>query len=121
MPQPKLNEAIAYKWFNAFNDHNLDKLLELYDNNARHYSPKLKVRMPETNGFISGKTALRKWWKDAFERLPDLHYKVETLTANDVRVFMEYVRVVYGEDDLAVAELLEIENGKIIFSRVYHG
>ena len=121
MSLPQLNETIAHKWFDAFNNHDLDKLLNLYDDNAKHYSPKLKIRMPETKGFIAGKIALRNWWKDAFERLPDLYYKVETLTANDARVFMEYIRVVGGEDDMAVAELLEIENGKIIFSRVYHG
>jgi hypothetical protein len=34
---------------------------------------------------------------------------------------MEYVRQVEGEEDMLVAEVLEIEAGKIIFSRVYHG
>jgi hypothetical protein len=34
---------------------------------------------------------------------------------------MEYIRQVEGEDDMDVAELLEIEKGKIVFSRVYHG
>lgn len=121
MNLPELNETIANKWFVAFNEHNLENLLELYDDDAQHFSPKLKLRIPETNGLIKGKEALRNWWKDAFERLPNLHYKVQTLTANDTRVFMEYLRIVSGEDDMAVAELLEIKNGKIIFSKVYHG
>jgi hypothetical protein len=34
---------------------------------------------------------------------------------------MEYIRKVPNEDDMLVAEVLEIENGKIIASRVYHG
>jgi hypothetical protein len=34
---------------------------------------------------------------------------------------MEYVRKVEGESDIMVAEVLQIENGKIIFSKVYHG
>ena len=121
MSLSKLNESIANKWFVAFNEHDLEKLLELYDDAAEHFSPKLKLKFPETNGLIKGKDALRNWWKDAFERLPDLHYKVQTLTANDSRVFMEYIRMVSEEDDMSVAEVLEIKNGKIIFSRVYHG
>jgi hypothetical protein len=34
---------------------------------------------------------------------------------------MEYMRQVEGEADLLVAEVLEIKDGKIVFSRVYHG
>jgi hypothetical protein len=34
---------------------------------------------------------------------------------------MEYIRQVDDEEDMLVAEVLEIENGKIVFSRVYHG
>ena len=115
------NKHIAIKWFEAFNEHDLEKLLSLYDDTAQHYSPKLKIRMPETNGLIKGKLPLRAWWQDAFDRLPTLKYEVIKLTADDEQVFMEYIRRVDGEDDLSVGEVLQIENGLIIFSRVYHG
>jgi len=115
------NKQIALKWFEAFNEHDLEKLLSLYDNNAQHYSPKLKIRMPETQGLIKGKQALREWWKDAFDRLPSLQYEVIKLTADDEQVFMEYLRHVEGEENLSVGEVLQIDNGLIVFSRVYHG
>ena len=115
------NQSIAFKWFEAFNIHNLEQFLSLYDDNAEHFSPKLKIRKPETNGLIKGKNELRIWWQDAFDRLPTLHYKVTSLTANTDRVFMEYTRQVAGEADMLVAEVLEIKEGKIVFSRVYHG
>jgi limonene-1,2-epoxide hydrolase len=113
--------SIAYKWIDYFNNKELEKLLSLYDEEAVHFSPKLKIRQPETQGLISGKEALRTWWQEAFERLPSLHYKVTSLTANGDRVFMEYVRKVENETDLLVAEVLEVKNEKIIASRVYHG
>ena len=113
--------TIAKLWLNAFNEHNLEVLLDLYADDEQHFSPKLKIRQPETNGLIIGKDAMRTWWQDAFERLPDLVYREEQLTANNNRVFMEYTRIVGGEPNMSVAELLEIKNGKIIFSRVYHG
>lgn len=118
---PETLQSIAFKWFDAFNSHQLEQLLSLYDDEARHFSPKLKIRKPETNGYVEGKQALREWWQDAFERLPSLHYKVTSLTANSDRVFMEYIRNVDGEEDMLVAEVLDVKNGKIIASRVYHG
>ena len=118
---PNKIEAIALKWLEAFNTHDVEKLLELHHVDARHFSPKLKIRKPVTNGLISRKSALREWWKEAFDRLPTLSYNATTLTANNVRVFMEYVRKVKDESDMLVAEVLEVENGLIIASRVYHG
>lgn len=115
------NKEIATKWFAAFNEHNLENLLSLYDDNAKHYSPKLKIRKPETEGLIRGKQALREWWQDAFDRLPSLQYEVKKLTADEEQVFMEYIRHVDGDEDLSVGEVLQIENGLIVFSRVYHG
>jgi ketosteroid isomerase-like protein len=115
------NKQIAIKWFEAFNAHDLEKLLALYDENAQHYSPKLKIRKPETNGLIKGKQELRIWWQDAFDRLPTLQYEVLKLTADEEQVFMEYIRHVTGEEDLSVGEVLQIRDGSIVFSRVYHG
>lgn len=115
------NKQIAEKWFEAFNNHNLENLLSLYDDQAQHFSPKLKIRKPETNGLIKGKPELRLWWQDAFDRLPTLQYEVIKLTADDEQVFMEYIRHVEGEADLRVGEVLQISDGVIVFSRVYHG
>jgi ketosteroid isomerase-like protein len=112
---------IAREWFDAFNNQDLEKLLALYHADAVHYSPKLKIRKPETNGQVKGKDALREWWQDAFNRLPSLRYSYTTLTADDSRVFMEYIRKVDQEEDMLVAEVLEISAGLISASRVYHG
>jgi len=78
------------------------------------------VRHPETQGLIMGKTSLRTWWQDAFKRLPSLHYEVQRLTPYEDRVFMEYVRQVQGEEDLCVGEMLEVKNGLIVQSTVFH-
>jgi hypothetical protein len=115
------HEEIAREWFSAFNEKDLDRLLGLYHDKATHYSPKLKARQPDTNGLVQGKPALRDWWQDAFHRLPSLHYRPTTITANNERVFLEYIRTVNGEPNMLVAEVLEIGGGLILASRVYHG
>lgn len=118
---PEKLQSIAFKWFETFNNKELEKLLSLYDDDAEHFSPKLKIHQPETNGLVKGKQALREWWQDAFNRLPSLNYKVKSLTANGDRVFMEYIRTADGEDEMHVAEVLDIREDKIVASRVYHG
>ncbi|HRH37892.1 MAG TPA: nuclear transport factor 2 family protein [Flavobacteriales bacterium] len=115
------NKGIALLWFDAFNAHDLDGLLLLYSEAAEHYSPKLKLRNPSSQGWVRGKAALREWWGDSFDRLPSLRYEVVKLTADGHQVFMEYIRHVNGEEDLRVGEVLEIRNGEIVGSRVYHG
>lgn len=121
MNKEKLHTQIAEQWFAAFNAHDLEALLALYADDAAHFSPKLKIRQPETKGLVKGKDALRAWWQDAFERLPTLQYQPTSFTANEERVIMEYTRKVSGEEDMLVAEVLEIKEGLIIASRVYHG
>jgi ketosteroid isomerase-like protein len=120
MPESPLI-SIAKQWFDAFNKHNIEVLLALYNDDAVHYSPKLKVRKPETNGLIKGKDALRIWWQGSFERLPSLKYVPKNFIADESSVFMEYERFVNGEENLLVGEILEIRDGLIVSSRVYHG
>ena len=117
---PEALNIIAHQWLDAFNRHDLESLLALYDDQAEHCSPKLKLRLPRTNGLIKGKDALRAWWEDSFDRSPSLQYEVIQLKPFDNRVFMEYIRHVTGEYDLRVGEMLEVRNGLIVFSRVYH-
>ena len=118
---PEKLQSIAVRWIEIFNNKELEKLLSLYDDDAVHFSPKLKIHKPETQGLVSGKQALREWWQDAFERLPSLNYKLTSLTANGDRVFMEYIRVVDNEENMNIAEVLVVRENKIIASRVYHG
>ncbi len=114
-------ETIAKKWLEAFNHHDLKGLLALYHENAIHTSPKLRVQRPETQGQVKGKAALKNWWQEAFKKLPSLRYELERLTTSDSRVFMEYTRKLDDEPPMSIAEVLEIKEGLIIASRVYHG
>jgi hypothetical protein len=113
--------SIAVKWIEAFNKHDLDALLSLYDDDANHYSPKLKIRQPETEGWVYGKGQLRQWWADAFSRLPSLQYTLTEVFASAEKFMIQYDRHVDSEGPMAIAEFFHTRNGLIIESRVYHG
>ena len=118
---PATLRGLAERWLDCFACRDLDGLLALYADDATHTSPKIRVRHPDTGGVLRGKPAMRAWWQDSFVRLPGMRYVPSSLTADDRRVYMEYVRHVDGEPDYPVAEVLDIEHGKIVASRVFHG
>jgi hypothetical protein len=43
---PEKLQSIAFKWFESFNNKELEKL-SLYDDDAVHFSPKLKMQHPK--------------------------------------------------------------------------
>ena len=115
------NAQIGRAWLTAFNAKDLERLVGLYADDCTHTSPKLRVQRPESGGKIHGKPALRTWWEDAFRRLPQLRYELQTMTADEQRVVLEYLRHAPGEETLPVAEVFDITAGKIAASRVHHG
>jgi hypothetical protein len=114
-------QLIARQWLERFNAKDLDGLLALYADDCRHTSPKIRARHPDTGGQLVGKAALREWWRDAFERLPNLRYEETALTADEKQAVLEYVRHAPNEAPLLVAEVFEMRDGCIAVSRVYHG
>ena len=117
----KTPAQIAHVWIDAFNRHDLVSLVGLYAVEAVHTSPKLRVARPETGGRIVGREALHEWWREAFVRLPSVRYELQSITADEVRAFLVYVRQVEGDLPLTVAECLEVRDGQIVASGVFHG
>lgn len=115
------NLEIARAWLRAFNAHDVDALVALYADDATHTSPKIRTLHPETGGKLVGKKALHAWWTDSNARLPNLRYEATALTANDERVFLEYLRHAPDSAPMPVAEVFDVRAGKIVASRVYHG
>ena len=115
------NLRIGRAWMRAFNARDVEALVSLYAADAIHTSPKIRVRHPETGGVLRGHAQLTALWKDAMERLPEMRYEPLSFTADEHRVFMEYLRHVPGEEPMPVAEVLDVIGGKIVASRVYHG
>ncbi|MFI5297063.1 MAG: nuclear transport factor 2 family protein [Polyangiales bacterium] len=116
-----LHASIARRWLAAFNAYDVDALVALYADEATHTSPKIRALHPDTGGKLVGKTALSKWWRDANARLPGLRYELTAVTANDDRVFVEYVRHAPNDAPMPVAEVFDVVDGRIVASRVYHG
>ena len=112
---------VVDEWLRAFNRGDADAMVALYADDAIHISPKLRSAQPATDGRLVGKAAMRQWWLDAFERLPGIRYELVNLISDDGFAVIEYLRHRPGEATMAVAEVFEIHEGKIVRSHVYHG
>jgi hypothetical protein len=88
-------------------------------NKAIHYIHENRDNIIKLEDSLKHKITLLKVRQDVLQaRIADLEI---SLTADEHKVFMEYLRVVPGEQEMNVAELLVIENDLIVSSRVYHG
>lgn len=114
-------EQLGRAWLDAFNAHDVEALVALYAEDCTHTSPKIRALHPQTGGKLVGKAALRAWWSDAMTRLPGLRYELERVTANEERVVLEYLRHAPNDAPLPVAEAFDVEAGRIVHSRVFHG
>ena len=115
------NAALAQTWLDAFNRADVDALVALYAEDATHSSPKIRVLHPDTGGRLLGKAAITTWWREAVARLPGLRYERVTITANDDRVFLEYIRHAPDGPPMPIAEVFDVQGGLVRASRVYHG
>ena len=121
MDQRSDNARLGRAWIDAFNAHDVERLVSLYDENATHTSPKIRALHPETGGKLIGREHLAEWWRDSNRRIPGLHYPTIHIIADESRVLIEYLRHAPNESPMPVAEAFDIRDGKIVASRVYHG
>jgi ketosteroid isomerase-like protein len=121
MSTPEDNVQLARTWLTAFNAKDVSALVALYAEDATHTSPKIRALHPETGGKLRGQHAIGAWWRGAIARTPGLRYEEVAVTASADRVLLEYVRHADGEPPLPVAEAFDVESGRIVASRVYHG
>ena len=58
----------------AWNSHDLDRIMSHYADDFQMTSPFIVTMMNEPTGTIKGKENVRAYWFKALERLPDLHF-----------------------------------------------
>ncbi|MBK7952010.1 MAG: nuclear transport factor 2 family protein [Deltaproteobacteria bacterium] len=74
----------AQEWIEAWNSHDLDRILAHYRDDFVMSSPRIAVVASEPSGVLAGKDAIRTYWAKALAAAPDLHFElVETFVGAD--------------------------------------
>jgi ketosteroid isomerase-like protein len=103
-------EKFAREWVDAWNSHDLDRILSHYADDFQMTSPFIVAMLNRPTGTIQGKENVRAYWAKALERLPDLHFDlIEVLAGVDSITI--YYHAVLGK---RAAEVLFFDaNGKV--------
>ena len=78
----------AQEWIDAWNAHDLERVLAHYTEDFEMSSPYIVTIAGEPSGVLRGKGDVAAYWRAALERRPDLHF--------------ELMRVLCGVDSLAL-------------------
>lgn len=71
----------AERWLAAWNAHDLDAVMALFHDDVVFTSPLAVKVVPESDGVLHGKDALRAYWSAALALVPDLHFDLTSLFA----------------------------------------
>jgi ketosteroid isomerase-like protein len=80
----------AAQWERDWNAHDLDALLAHFSPDVVFTSPVAAQLLPDCDGVIRGRDALRAYWSHALELLPDLRFTVEAVYAGVDAVVINY-------------------------------
>jgi ketosteroid isomerase-like protein len=73
--------SFAEAWLAAWNAHDLETVLALFHDDVVFTSPLARKVVPESDGVLRGKAALRAYWGAALAQVSDLHFERTSLFA----------------------------------------
>jgi len=110
---------LAERWLEAWNAHDVERILALYTPDARHSSARVRA-LGGTADTLQGHAAIGAYFRRGLELYPDLRFEPISVSTGPRTVVIEYRAHGVGRDQLTV-ELLEVnEVGLIAHARVYH-
>lgn len=69
-------KEFAAEWIDAWNEHNLDRIISHYAENVVLTSPVAARVLGEASGMVNGKHALRGYFAKGLELFPNLQFKL---------------------------------------------
>lgn len=87
-------ERFAADWIDAWNSHDIARILSHYADDFEMSSPVIIQMLGEPTGTLKGKQAVGSYWTKALQSLPNLHFElVATLVgANSIALYYYGVR-----------------------------
>lgn len=103
-------EHFARDWIEAWNSHDLDRILSHYSDDFDMSSPYIAQIANEPSGTLRGKAAVGAYWALALQRMPTLRFEhIQTFTgADSVTIYYRGARGLaaevffFGADGLVV-------------------
>lgn len=92
-------DRFAQEWIDAWNSHNLKRVLSHYADDFEMSSPYIAQIAGEPSGMLKGKPAVAAYWAHALEQMPTLHFELHStlLGANSLVIYYQGARGMAAE------------------------
>jgi ketosteroid isomerase-like protein len=109
-------EDFAREWIEAWNAGDVERVLRGYADDITFTSPTAARVVPESDGRIEGKAALRSYWNTALQGHPDLHFELLGVYQGVDTVVLNY----RDQSGRLVNEVLTFREGLVAVGHATH-
>jgi ketosteroid isomerase-like protein len=110
MIEPHFAEHFAADWIDAWNTHDLERILAHYSDDFEMSSPIIVEMVGEPSGTLRGKPAVRAYWSRALTLIPDLRFELLEILVGANSITLHYL----GARNRNVAEVFLFDaHGKV--------
>ncbi|MFI9385741.1 nuclear transport factor 2 family protein [Kutzneria sp. NPDC052558] len=103
-------DAFARDWVEAWNAHDLDRLLAHFAPDVVWSSPLVVSFTGDDSGVLHGKEALRAYYAEGLRRIPDLRFEVLSVRVGVAVMVINYRNQNNGE----VSEVLRLRDALVV-------
>jgi hypothetical protein len=109
--QASFARQFAQEWIDAWNGHDLERILSHYEDEIRLVSPVALNLLKNGDGIVAGKAALREYFRCGLEAFPNLHFDLIDVLWGMETIVIYYANKVRGNKTAEVMKLTK--EGKI--------
>jgi ketosteroid isomerase-like protein len=114
---PVKAKQFADEWIEAWNQHDLERILSHYAEDFTMSSPYIIDVMNEPSGKLKGKTAIAAYWGRALAKFPDLRFELIDVLAGANSVAINY----YGRGRRRACEVFFFDAaGKVVNAAAHY-
>jgi len=103
--QGSFTRQFAQEWVDAWNSHDLDRILAHYDDDIRLVSPVARKLLNNDNGVVEGKAALRDYFHRGLKAFPDLQFDLIEVLWGVETIVVYYANKARGTKTAEVMQL----------------
>lgn len=106
-------QTFAKEWIEAWNSHDLDRILSHYAENFEMTSPLIIELMNEPSGTLKGKDKVRPYWQKGLSSTPPIRFElIDVLTGvNSITIYYRSVARKLAAEVLVFNERNEVIKG----------
>jgi ketosteroid isomerase-like protein len=103
--QASFARAFAQDWVDAWNSHDLERILSHYDDEMRLVSPVALKLLNNGDGVVQGKAALREYFRRGLDAFPNLHFDLIDVLWGAETIVVYYANKVRGNKTAEVMQM----------------